>query len=183
MKLTSFVVSNMWFIFSGEVHNIMTLLRLNSRWASLGRFSRELLIQDESLFIRSFRELNDQLEGIFDLKEVNCVTYLMPFSQVITSEIASGPLTSAALSSLSKFLLYGFMSSSFPGAREGINLIAQCIPRCIFEETDWESDEVILMKLLELSSLCLRSDASCLLTVAAAWEIYETCISIHSQIK
>lgn len=162
----------------------MTLLRLNSRWANhLGRFSRELLIQDESLFIRSFRELNDQLEGIFDLKEVNCVMYLKPFSQVITSENASGPLTSAALSSLSKFVLYGFMSSSYPGASAGVNLIAKCIPRCIFEETDWESDEVILMKLLELSSLCLRSEASGLLTVAAAWEIYETCITIHSQIK
>lgn len=161
----------------------MTLLRLNSRWANLEKFSREFLIQDDSIFIRSFRELNDQLEGIFDLKGVNCTSYLMPFSQVVTSENASGPLTSAALSSLSKFLLYGFMSPAFPGASEGIDLIARCIPRCIFEETDWESDEIILMKLLELSSLCLRSDASCLLTVAAAWEIHETCISIHSQTK
>lgn len=166
----------------GEVHNIMTLLRLNTRWADLG-FSKELLIQDESMFFRSFRELNDQLEGIFDLNGVKCLTYLMPFFQIITSENASGPLTSAALSSMSKFVLYGFMSSSYPGADEGINLIARCIPRCIFEETDWESDEVILMKLLELSSLCLRSGASGLLTVVAAWEIYETCISIHNQTK
>ena len=161
----------------------MTLLRLNSRWANVSRFSHEVLIQDESVFIRSFRELNDQLESTFDLKEVDCVSYLMPFSQVITSESASGPLTSAALSSLCKFVLYGFMSPSYRGADEGINLIARCIPCCIFEETDWESDEVILMKLLELSSLSLRSDACSLLTVAAAWEIYETCITIHSQSK
>jgi brefeldin A-resistance guanine nucleotide exchange factor 1 len=169
-------------VVSGEVHDIMTLLRLNTRWADTG-FSRELLIQDESKFIRSFRELNDELDGIFDLNGVQCISYLVPFSQVIISENASGPLTSAALSSLSKFVLYGFLSSAYPGASEGINHIARCIPQCIFEETDWESDEVILMKLLELSSLCLRSDASGLLTVAAAWEIYETCISIHNHTK
>eukprot|EP00605_Chrysophyceae_sp_TOSAG23-4_P000420 GSChrysophyteH1.ASY1.ANO1.476.1 assembled CDS len=44
-----------------------------------------------------------------------------------------------------------------------------------------DSDEVIFMKLLELSALTLRSDASCLLSVGAAWEIYSTCLNIYSQ--
>mmetsp|Transcript_20608 Transcript_20608/g.29575 ORF Transcript_20608/g.29575 Transcript_20608/m.29575 type:complete len:1961 (+) Transcript_20608:126-6008(+) len=165
----------------GEIHNIMTLLRLNTRWAAPARFSGELLIQDESPLVQSFRRLNEQLEGIFDLRNVDCVSYLQPFHQVIISEQASGPLTSAALSSVSKFVLYGFLSPYFIRASEGINLIASCIPRCLFEETNWESDEVIFMKLLELSGLCLQCDASGLLTVSAAWEIYSTCMSIHSQ--
>ncbi len=167
----------------GEIHNIMTLLRLSTRWIPHTRFNSELLSQDENPIVRSFRRLNEQVEGIFDLKTVDCVHYLYPFRQVIISDHASGPLTSAALSSVSKFVLYGFLSPDFPRASEGINLIASCIPKCIFIETDWESDEVILMKLLELSALCLQSDSSGLLTVAAAWEIYSTCISIHSQQK
>jgi brefeldin A-resistance guanine nucleotide exchange factor 1 len=165
----------------GEIHNIMTLLRLNTRWAASTRFSKELSIEDESTLIQSFRHLNEALEGIFNLHNVDCVIYLLPFHNVVVSENANGPITSAALSSLSNFVLYGFLSPYFPRASEGINLIANCISHCVFEETDWESDEVILMKLLELSTLCLRCEASGLLSVSATWDIYSTCLSIHDQ--
>ena len=67
----------------GEVHNIMTMLRLNSRWASASRFSSELLIQRESPMVQSFRRLNEYLEGTFDLKDIDCVVYLLPFHQII----------------------------------------------------------------------------------------------------
>lgn len=50
----------------------------------------------------------------------------------------------------------------------------------MFEETDSGSDEVVLMKLLELAVLCLSCDASHLLTVSNAWEMYETCYMIGS---
>lgn len=120
---------------------------------------------------------------MFDIRDVDCVMYLQPFHQVICSEHASGPMTSAALSALSKFALYGFLDSSYSNASQGINMISNAICRCVFEETDWESDEVVLMKLLELSTMAMRCDASCHLTVKAAWDIYSTCISIHSQYR
>ena len=69
----------------GEIHNIMTMLRLNTRWASATRFSSELLIQKESPMVQSFRRLNEYLEGTFDLKDVDCVVYLLPFQQIIGS--------------------------------------------------------------------------------------------------
>jgi hypothetical protein len=62
-------------------------------------------------------------------------------------------------------------------------MISNAITRCIFEETDWESDEVVLMKLLELSTMTFRCDASSHLTVRSAWDIYFTCISIHNQYR
>ena len=139
--------------------------------------------REENSIVRSFRELNEYLEGIFDLREVDCVVYLSPFHEVIVSENASGLLTSASLSSISKFVSYGFLCPGFPRVKEGIALIANCISRCVFEESDWESDEVILMKLLELSTLALRCDASSLLSVGAAWDMYSTCIGIHSQYR
>ncbi len=166
----------------GEIHYIMTLLRLSTSWSlSSTRFYKEVCTSQESPLLQYFRTLNEQLEGIYDLRNVDCVIYLRPFHQVIISEQASGPITSAALSSLSKFVLYGFLSPFYPRGSEGINLIAHCISHCVFEESDWESDEVILMKLLELSTLCLRCEASGLLSVAAAWDIYSTCLSIHDQ--
>lgn len=94
--------------------------------------------------------------------------------------IYSGSITSVALSALHKFLSYGFLTRDCPRAKEGVNLIAKCIPNCVFEETDSGSDEVVLMKLLELAVLCLSCDASHLLTVSNAWEMYETCYMIGS---
>ena len=184
----------------GEIHSLVTLMRLHTRWSqnkrggisgssstavvsSSSSSSSSSGYREENAIMRSFRKLNEYLEGIFDLREVDCVVYLTPFHEVIVSENASGLLTSASLSSISKFVSYGFLCPGFPRVREGIALIANCISRCVFEESDWESDEVILMKLLELSTLTLRCDASSLLTVGAAWEMYSTCIAIHSQYR
>lgn len=165
----------------GEIHSIMTLMRLSTRWSHAKHQVDVTIYQDENPLVKSFRRLNEYLEGMFDLNEVDCVMYIAPFHQVIVSDQASGPLTSAALSSLSKFVLYGFLKPKYPRVGEGIGLIAACIENCKFEETDWESDEVILMKLLELSALVFRCEAANLLTVGAVWDIYSTCISIHSQ--
>ena len=167
----------------GEIHSIMTLMRLHSRWSQLNRFSRESAYQEEDSMVLSFRKLNVYLEGLFDLKDVDCVMYIVPFYNVIVSDKASGPLTSAALSSLCKFTLYGFLTPGFPRVQEGIALISRCTSLCVFEETDWESDELILMKLLELSTLCYRCEASKLLTIASAWDMFATCISIHNHYR
>ena len=133
-------------IIKSETHSIMTLMRLQTRWAQakvrLGLGREALLQQEEGPLVQSFRRLNEYLEGLYDLRGVDCVAYMAPFHQVITSDQASGPLTSAALSSLSKFVLYGFLRPEYPRAREGVQIVADCIARCIFEETDCESDEV-----------------------------------------
>jgi hypothetical protein len=166
----------------GEIHSIITLMRLNTRWSQQSRLSQGTHSNnDQNPMIKSFRTLNEYLEGIFDLREVDCVVYLSAFHQVIVSEKASSVLTSASLSSVSKFVSYGFLRPNYPRVKEGIALIATCVSHCVFEESDWESDEVVLMKLLELSTLTMRCDASRLLTVGAAWDMYSTCISIHSK--
>jgi hypothetical protein len=131
--------------------------------------------------VLAFRRLNEYLEGIFDLRELDCVMYIAPFHDVVVSNQFSGPLTCAALSSLSKFVMFGFMSLDYPRIREGIALVAHCVARCLFEETDWESDAIILMKLLELATLVLRCDASSLLSVSAVWNIFLACITIYDK--
>jgi hypothetical protein len=166
----------------GEIHSIMTLMRLNTRWAS-ARNGRETYYNEEDSLAQPFRRLNEYLGGRFSLDEVDCVMYIMPFHNVVVSNTASGPLTTAALTSLTKFALYGFLAECYPRVQEGITLVASCISRCVYPETDWESDEMILMKLLELSTLCYRSEAARLLTIASAWEVYSTCIAMHTHYK
>ena len=168
----------------GEVHSLLTSMRLTTRWNSSSLRNPRSAQKDteiKSPFVTSFRNLNEYLSGIFDIADVDCVRYISPFYEIIVSDTASGPLTSVALSSVCKFVMFGFLSTDYPRVQEGIGLVAKCISKCIFEETDWESDEVILMKLLELSTLTLRCEGSKLLSVRASWEIYSTCLSVHNQ--
>lgn len=176
----------------GEISAVTVLLKLYLSWSQSSSSSSVThhdysyssgMYQDDDGFLASFRRLNDYLERRHSLLDVDCVAYLRPFYGIVISQRASGPLTNAALTSLSKFVFYGFLSVDCPHAREGIHLVAQCITQCVFEETDWESDELILMKLLELAILCYRCDASSLLTIESMWDVYSTCISIHNHYR
>ena len=111
----------------GEIHNVLTVMRLNSRWASAARFQAEVPLRSESPLLRGLRALHDQLthQGQRCIGEVDTVRFLQPFVDVVTSPDTSAPITGAALSSLHKFLLYGFVTPASIRAREGINLIAQ----------------------------------------------------------
>ena len=57
----------------GEIHNVLTVLRLNSRWASRERFSREVPLQAESPLSRAFKGLHSHLEEVDDLANVDTV--------------------------------------------------------------------------------------------------------------
>lgn len=167
----------------GEIHSLITSMRLNTRWSVKKSYRQRDTYNEEDPLIENFQKLNIYLEGVLDLQEVDCVAYVLPFYHLIISEQAGSTITSAALSSLSKFALYGFFSPQFPRVQEAMALIARCISHCVFEETDWESDELILMKLLELATLCFRCHASSLLSAESAWDVFSTCKSIHEHYR
>ena len=75
----------------GEISSILTLMRWTESYRGDPTDNRE------GDLVRSFRYLNEALEGVYDLREVNCVTYIAPFHHVIVSRGTSAPLTSAAL--------------------------------------------------------------------------------------
>jgi len=63
----------------GEVSSIMTLMRLNTRWSQESgktKNSQEYSSADDDSIVQSFRRLNEYLEGIYDLREVDCVMYV-----------------------------------------------------------------------------------------------------------
>ena len=166
-----------------EINNVTTLLRLNTKWAGK-RYVSATQIKEELRLVNLFKQLNEQLEGVFDIEKIDCVNYLLPFQKIIISEYTNGPLTNAALNALCKFVLYGFINPDLNiNCKKGVETIAICISGCVFEESDWQSDEVIMLKLLELSSILYKSNSSALLTVEASWEIFSTCLSIHNQFK
>eukprot|EP01138_Halocafeteria_seosinensis_P010884 gb/GECG01011117.1/.p1 GENE.gb/GECG01011117.1/~~gb/GECG01011117.1/.p1 ORF type:complete len:2015 (+),score=275.06 gb/GECG01011117.1/:1-6045(+) len=162
----------------GEIHNVLSVMRLNQRWASEARFRKEIPLQSETPLLRSFKTLHNYLQRLVDINDVDTVFYLQPFLDVIASKDTSGPLTEMALSAVNKFLLYGFVHPQAPRCREAVNKIAEAATQCRFESSSSTDDEATLMKLLELLVNCLRSVAGPLLTDERVWQVTVCCFRI-----
>lgn len=103
------------------------------------------------------------LGGDKDWKQIDTLLYVEPFLEVIRSEETSGPITGVALSSMNKFLK-ALIRSDSPNAARAMALIAEAVTNCRFEATDPDSDEVILMKILQVLLSCVQCNAGLLLT-------------------
>ena len=132
---------------------------------------------EESTTLRTFKRLHLYLEDYDDVRDVDTVVYVREFLEVIRSESTSGTITGVALNSVNKFLLYNFITLTSINAALSVNMIAESTADCRFEATS-ASDEMVLIKLLEVSEHCLRSPAGPLLTDANVWEIVQTCFRI-----
>jgi brefeldin A-resistance guanine nucleotide exchange factor 1 len=198
-------------IVKGEIHNVLSIMRLNRRYNSSTRFLREIPAAAESPLVRGLKALHESLAAYTDLKDFDTMVWLRPFLDVIESAETSGPITGVALSSLSKFLLYGFIHPNSPRVAEAVNTIAHVVTRCRFERTDHSGDEVVLMRILQVrcSSImacddvcfqvphlifvvwsffffqvlldCLRSPAGTLLTDQNVWDMVQSCYDIGRQ--
>ncbi|CCI41144.1 unnamed protein product [Albugo candida] len=165
----------------GEIHNVLSMMRVNARWASHDRFRQEIPASTQSPLMRAFKQLHFALQTVTELNDVDTVTYLLPFIMVIESDKTSGFITGAAISSLNKFLLYRLLTCESVRADVAINRIALCISRCRFEETYRVDDEEVLMKLLEMVEYCIRSDAAHLLSTENVWKMVHLCHNICYQ--
>lgn len=165
----------------GEIHNVLSMMRVNARWASMDRFTQEIPASTQSPMMRAFKQLHYELQSVTDLSDVDTVTYLLPFVMVIESDKTSGYITGAAISSLNKFLLYGLITNESLRADVAINRIAVCVSRCRFEETHRADDEAVLMKLLELVEYAVRCEVGPLITGENLWKMVQLCYSISCQ--
>lgn len=165
-------------IVKGEIHRVMSVLRGNARYSSSARFIREVPETESSPLLSSLRSLYRRLQTQDDLYDVDAVAFTRPFLEVIQSEDTSGIITGIALSSINKFLLYGFIDSEAPCAAEAINEIARASTHCRFEPSSAADDEAVLMQLLEVIGNTLRSGAGPWLTDENIWGMAQCCFLI-----
>lgn len=105
-------------IIKGEIHRVVTVLRNTSQNTvsnAAARFHREIPIENESSLLRSMRNLYAELQEENTLTnelyhDIDAVSFTKPFLDVLTTEDIPGIITSVALSSINKFLLYGFLN-------------------------------------------------------------------------
>nr|XP_039272742.1 Golgi-specific brefeldin A-resistance guanine nucleotide exchange factor 1-like isoform X2 [Styela clava] len=165
------------YIVLSEVNIVVTSLRRNIRWASHGNQTD----RDDPL-IASFNNLKNALNTVNELNELEPTTFLSPFLEVIRSEDTSGPITGLALSTVNKFLTYNLIGSSSTVATAVSNM-ADAVTHARFVGTDPASDEVVLMKILQVLRSLLLSSVGSYLTNEAVCEIMQSCFRICFEMR
>jgi hypothetical protein len=97
----------------GEIHNLLAIMRFMPNFST-----------SPEQFMQEVKELFDSLIVCTSISSVNFYT---PFLHLIKAADVSGPITGVALSSIHKFLLYGFVD-----CKPTINQIVKGVVKCAF---------------------------------------------------
>jgi brefeldin A-resistance guanine nucleotide exchange factor 1 len=135
--------NNVCNVIKGEIHNVLNIMRSDPRCASPLRFMEEMPTDEQHPLLLRFRVLHRamtewELRYGYDSTsrqqrhQPEARLYLPPFCVAIQSRDISARVTGAALQSLQKFLLFGFLSSEGPNA---FTTIANTLLLCTFEES------------------------------------------------
>lgn len=194
-------------VIKGEIHNVLTVMRSDARYASPVRFSEEIT-DDQHPLLANLRDLHSALreweaKEALSGKQPDALLYLPPFCEAISGREISASITGASLSALHKFLLYGFILPGSPSASEGMTLIANSLKSCTFEETAdgnleakrgnkrsvvatiMHDDEQVVLKLLELCALVVRCSllSTLLIPTDLVVDLLDTCLYVSHKAK
>lgn len=164
---------------NSEIGAVLAVMRRNVRWGF--RYAAEDDQLEYSL-IQSFTELRKKIFlWRHEWNSVDPLLYLQPFLDVIQSDETGAPITGVALSSVYKFLTLGIIESANMNVDKALHQIVDAVTSCRFEVTDPASEEVVLMKILQVLLACMKSKASANLTNHHVCNIVNTCFRLVHQ--
>ncbi|CAB1312588.1 unnamed protein product, partial [Coregonus sp. 'balchen'] len=117
------------------------------------------------------------------LSDVEPNVFLRPFLEVVRSEDTTGPITGLALTSVNKFLSYGLIDANHEAAAEAIENMADAVTHARFVGTDPASDEVVLMKILQVLRTLLLTPVGAHLTNESVCEVMQSCFRICFEMR
>lgn len=166
---------------NSEVGAVLAVMRRNRsvRWGGQYMSGDDQL---EHSLIQSLKTLRKQ---IFSWQHpwhtINPAAYLQPFLDVIRSDETGAPITSIALSSVYKILSLDVIDQNSINVEEAMHLVVDAVTSCRFEVTDPASEEVVLMKILQVLLASMKSKASIVLSNQHVCTIVNTCFRIVHQ--
>ena len=163
---------------NSEIGAVLAVMRRNVRWGV--RYVAD--DHSEHSLIQSFKELRKQ---IFSWENrwptVSPVLYLQPFLDAIKSEETSSPITCVALSSVYKILTLDILYIDYMNLDDALHLIVDAVTSCRFEVTDPASEEVVLVKILQVLLACMKNKSSVKLSNQHVCNIVNTCFRVVHQ--
>uniref|UniRef100_A0A673BCB3 Golgi brefeldin A resistant guanine nucleotide exchange factor 1 n=1 Tax=Sphaeramia orbicularis TaxID=375764 RepID=A0A673BCB3_9TELE len=166
------------YIIQGEISTVVGAIKRNSRWNT-----HTPLDEEQDPLLNSFGHLKDILNNIKELSDIEPNVFLRPFLEVVRSEDTTGPITGLALTSVNKFLSYGLIDANHEAAAEAIENMADAVTHARFVGTDPASDEVVLMKILQVLRTLLLTPVGAHLTNESVCEIMQSCFRICFEMR
>ncbi|CAI8046654.1 Golgi-specific brefeldin A-resistance guanine nucleotide exchange factor 1 [Geodia barretti] len=160
-------------VVQGEVSQLLSAMRKTGRWSGHARTEGE---QDP--LVRGLHKLQTVLNGTPDLRTLDVMVFLHPFCEIIQSDDTTGPVTGMAISSLDRFLAYGLISPGHPSAAGGVAALSESVTHARFVGTNPASDEVVLMKILQVLHTLMLTPVGRLLSNESVCEIMQSCFRI-----
>uniref|UniRef100_A0A8C4WR04 Golgi-specific brefeldin A-resistance guanine nucleotide exchange factor 1 n=1 Tax=Gopherus evgoodei TaxID=1825980 RepID=A0A8C4WR04_9SAUR len=178
MRGTVRMVDKNIYIVQGEINTVVGAIKRNARWNT-----HTHLDEERDPLLHSFSLLKEVLNTITELSEIEPNVFLRPFLEVIRSEDTTGPITGLALTSVNKFLSYALIDPSHEGTAEGMENMADAVTHARFVGTDPASDEVVLMKILQVLRTLLLTPVGAHLTNESVCEIMQSCFRICFEMR
>ncbi|XP_075518457.1 ARF guanine-nucleotide exchange factor GNOM-like [Primulina tabacum] len=164
---------------NSEIGSVLAVMRRNVRWG--GRYVSGDDQLEHSL-IQSLKTLRKQIfSWQHQWQSVNPSLYLQPFLDVIRSDETGAPITGVALSAVYKILALDVLGINTINVEDAMHLVVDAVTSCRFEVTDPASEEVVLMKILQILLACMKSKASVMLSNQHVCTIVNTCFRIVHQ--
>lgn len=164
---------------NSEIGAVLAVMRRNVRWGI------RYVADDDQLehsLIHSLKELRKQIfSWQHKWHNIDPTIYLQPFLDVIKSDETGAPITGVALSSVYKILTLDVLDVYTVNVSKAMCLIVDAVTTCRFEVTDPASEEVVLMKILQVLLACMKSKASVKLSNQHVCNIVNTCFRVVHQ--
>ncbi|KZV94082.1 hypothetical protein EXIGLDRAFT_673441 [Exidia glandulosa HHB12029] len=193
----------------GELMAVTSAMRKNSRWAAYQHMptsrnaplaatmgirrahavpdgARRTTDREEVELIAAFEELKREVkEAAQPLTQWPVSHILAPFLELIRSPLSTGPITTAALTSLHNLLLSGLLSRDSPAIVPALAYLSHVISHCKFETTDTSSDEIVLLKIITLVANAMDAPLGHLFGDTEVCEMLETVLttSCHTRLS
>lgn len=118
-----------------------------------------------------------------DIRSLPLTTLLGPFFAIIRSPLSTGPITSAALTSLHSFFECGLICTEAASLEACLSELSNTVSRCKFEASDSSGDEVTLLKIMTVIQDCMCSAVGETLGDIEVCEMLETVLTTCCQMR
>ncbi|KAI8979713.1 hypothetical protein BDF20DRAFT_1000955 [Mycotypha africana] len=189
-------------VVNAEITAVTSAMRKNARWSgmgvsglrmgrlgnSMGLRSAQSHMKDsntkkENPLMQGFMTLRAYMDTVTDIQDLDAVNLVQPFLEVIRSGSTTGPIAGTALGSLEKFINYGIIGVQNPRVSSAMNALSSAATHCKFEASDIASDELVLLRMLQVLEVAITSEAGQVLSDEAVCEMMETGLSMCCQMR
>ncbi|KZT56706.1 Sec7-domain-containing protein [Calocera cornea HHB12733] len=179
-------------ILQGEITSVISAMRKNSRWAAYARaqrFERDYRsgrgyrIPHEVALFTAFGLLKKEVKDAEGILEMPLPKVLAPFLAVLEASSCPSTITLATLTSLHNILKSPLVRPDVASLTQALTALSTALAKCKFEPSDSTTDELVMLKQLDLIYEVFSSDIGTRLGNPEACELLECVLSMCYRTK